>query len=74
MKIVKTEYVFSIIESTVKTLLYITMIYCAIHCTIVLTHEDPEKTMLEKELTRRQIISFEIEEKMINNGYYDSVE
>jgi hypothetical protein len=74
MKIIKTEYVFNIIESLVKTLLYITLIYCTIHCTVVLTHEDPEKTMLDKELTRRQIISFEMEEKMINNGYYENVE
>lgn len=72
MKIAKTEYIFSIIENCIKTLLYITIIFCAIHCTVVLTSKDEEKEMLEKELTRRQIISFEMEAKMFNRDYYGS--
>lgn len=70
MKYNKNIFIAELIERWIKIIFIICALFCMLHITHVITkEEDKEKIMLEKDLLREQISSFEFERK--NNYRYD---
>ena len=70
MKYTKNMFIAEIIERWIKIVFIICALFCMLHITHVITkEEDQEKIMLEKDLLREQINSFEFDKKQWGYDY-----